>query len=313
MKIENIGFYTLSDERAKKSSITTKLYRCELILTKNCNFNCTYCRGVGENITYKQAEKTLQYWIDEGLKNVRFSGGEPTLFKGLDKLVSMCEDNNVERIAISTNGSANRNMYDKLIDCGVSDFSISLDSCCAGEADKISGKNGSWKKVCENIKYLSKKVYTTVGIVINKDNIHNCNNTIRFADSLGVSDIRIIPSAQFNKILYNLSNLDSSLLDKYPILKYRYENICKKRHVRGITENDSKKCGLVLDDMAVMGEYHYPCIIYMREGGSPIGKVCENMRQKRKIWMESHNSFEDDICKKNCLDVCIDFNNSKEY
>ena len=40
MKLEEIGFYTLSDERVKNTSQFSDLMRCELILTGACNFKC---------------------------------------------------------------------------------------------------------------------------------------------------------------------------------------------------------------------------------------------------------------------------------
>ena len=64
--------------------------------------------------------------------------------------------------------------------------------------------------------------------------------------------------------------------------------------------------------MAVMGELHYPCIIYMRENGMPIGKVGPGMREARKTWMETHDTHEDAICRKNCLDVCVQYNNAHD-
>ena len=82
--------------------------------------------------------------------------------------------------------------------------------------------------------------------------------------------------------------------------------------VRGLNENDSTKCGLVLDDIAVNHNKHYPCIIYMREGGKPIGTVGEKMRQERKDWYNTHNTHTDNICRENCLDVCRDYNNKHE-
>ena len=45
-KLEEIGFYTLSDERAKNTSSFSPLYRSEIIVTDICNFRCPYCRGV---------------------------------------------------------------------------------------------------------------------------------------------------------------------------------------------------------------------------------------------------------------------------
>jgi len=80
--------------------------------------------------------------------------------------------------------------------------------------------------------------------------------------------------------------------------------------VRGLCGNDSDRCGLVLDDMAVMGDSHYPCIIYMREGGEPIGKVDGNVRLDRERWSREHNTHQDPICSTNCLDVCADYNNT---
>jgi hypothetical protein len=47
----------------------------------------------------------------------------------------------------------------------------------------------------------------------------------------------------------------------------------------------------------------------MREHGNPIGKISQNMRQERVNWLKNHNTWLDPICKKNCLDVCIQHNN----
>ena len=49
MRLEEIGFYTLSDERAKNVSSTSRMQRTEMLVTGRCNFSCPYCRGF-ENI-----------------------------------------------------------------------------------------------------------------------------------------------------------------------------------------------------------------------------------------------------------------------
>lgn len=53
----------------------------------------------------------------------------------------------------------------------------------------------------------------------------------------------------------------------------------------------------------------YSCIIALREGAKPIGKVGPNMRKERFDWFKNHDTYNDPICKKNCLDVCRDYNN----
>ena len=314
MKLENIGFYTLSDRRAFDSSKESNLERCELILTDRCNFRCVYCRGLRSDLKgdmpLSEAHRILDIWISHGLKNVRFSGGEPTLYKWLVELVEKCKTAGVEHIAVSSNGSAGWSIYNQLLDAGVNDFSISLDSgCCSIGDDMAGGVCGSWDRVVENIRYLATQTYVTVGMVFTEKNVHDCVEAVKFADSLGVSDIRVIPAAQYNRALNDLSVLPENVKIKYSILKYRIENTRNGLPLRGIPENGSNACWLALDDMAVASKYHFPCIIYMREGGSPIGEIGDDVREQRHKFVQNHNTHKDKICKEMCLDVCVAYNN----
>lgn len=311
MQLEKIGFYTLSEARCKQASSASPLSRCELILTSRCNFKCPYCRSVGgADMTFEEACYIVNLWTTQGLKNIRFSGGEPTIWPDLVKLIEYTKAKGIERIAISTNGSASLELYTKLASSGVSDFSISLDACCAEVGDRLAGGiKGSWEQVCKAIKHISQLSYTTVGIVLTKENRTSMKDIVTLADSLGVSDIRVIPVAQEGEKLKKIK-LPQELLTKYPILAYRVENVNSEIPVRGLQESDSTRCGLCLDDMAVNHDKHYPCIIYMREGGNPIGQVGTNMRDERQRWYTEHNTHLDPICKGNCLDVCVQYNNS---
>lgn len=314
MKLEKIGFYTLSDLRCKNASHLSPIYRAEILLTDACNFKCPYCRGPSKE--YKgcmSVNKTLaiiNYLVGQKIINIRFSGGEPTLYDSLSDIVSYCKSNGIKRIAVSTNGSADLDYYKILINEGVNDFSVSLDACCASTAQTMAGGVDMWHKVINNIKELSKLTYVTVGIVFDEKNVTSIKNTIEFAHNLGVSDIRIIPSAQYNNSKV-FKQFKFNFLDKHPILKYRINNFNMGKNIRGLTEKDNKRCPLVLDDIAFAGNYHYPCIIYLREHGKPIGSLnnLNNIRIDRFNWYMSHNCQEDKICKKNCLDVCIEYNN----
>jgi MoaA/NifB/PqqE/SkfB family radical SAM enzyme len=315
MKLEDIGFYTLSDRRCNHLTPYSDLQRCELILTDRCNFNCAYCRGVKDkdkgDMTYNEAKQIVDMWCKDGLKNIRFSGGEPTLWPGLSCLCLHAHRKDVERIAISSNGSAPIELYEELIDCGVNDFSISLDACCASTGNKMAGRTNVWDKIITNIRLLSKLTYVTVGVVLTDDNYHELNDIIAFASDLGVADIRVIPAAQVSTKLKNLV-VEDKYLDKHPILRYRYNNFINNKPVRGLNHGDIISCPLVLDDMAVLKGYHYPCIIYMREQGDPIGKMegrIEEIRRERFRWYINHNTSKDPICSQNCLDVCVAHNN----
>lgn len=310
MKLEDIGFYTLSNKRAACASQYSPLYRCELILTDRCNFKCPYCRGVKreyqKDLELSEAVRIITEWQKHNLKNIRFSGGEPTLYEGLVNLVTLAKKT-CEHIAISTNGSANFEVYEELIHAGVNDFSISLDACCAETFDKMANIKGMSEKVIDNIRKISQLTYTTIGVVLTPNNVNETDSIIKLGDALGVKDIRLIPAAQWK---YNLDpfRVSDNILDKYPILKYRFENLKNEGSVRGLEPCDTR-CHLVLDDMAVIGEHHYPCIIYLREQGDPIGRFMdiENVRAERAEWSRTHDVYADPICRNNCLDVCKDY------
>jgi len=260
-------------------------------------------------MSYEKAKEILDYWIADKLKNVRFSGGEPTMYQRLAELVAHCKENRVEHIAVSTNGSANRATYQKLLDAGVNDFSISLDACCASGANEMAGVALNFDRLTDNIKYLSERTYVSVGVVLTEHNVGEVVKIVEFADTLGVHDIRIISAAQYNQLVDLAGHITAEILGRHPILDYRVANINNGRNVRGLRDTDSDRCRLVQDDSAVAGNYHFPCIIYMREHGDPIGTVGPDMRRERLRWMRTHDTHADPICKKNCLDVCVDYNN----
>jgi len=325
MKLEEIGFYSLYDNRVKNTSQYSQMKRCEMIITEYCNFSCPYCRGLGDEVygnrKFKQLslgeiKHNIDLWCENSpLENIRFSGGEPTLHKDIIEIVRYSKQKGISRIALSTNGSNKTDLYKQLINAGVNDFSISLDACCAIDGDKMAGNiSGSWDIVVNNIRILSKLTYVTVGVVLTPTNIDNTLETIRFAHLLGVNDIRIISSAQWNEPIPRLNEIEIDIRKAHPILDYRIKHFAIGRNVRGIQNTDTTKCALVLDDSVIAGDYHYPCVIYMREKGKAIGKVSNKMREERFNWFAEHNTFIDDICRNNCLDVCIDYNNKyKQY
>lgn len=312
-QLASIGFYTLEDSRAQNCSVESPLWRCELLLTNKCNFNCPYCRKRSEpDIDLHSACVIVKEWAGQGLRNIRFSGGEPTLYHYLDRLCWVAKAHGIRRIAISTNGSADAAMYDRLLQAGVDDFSISLDACCASTGDIMAGTKGQWDKVVGNIRYLSRHTYTTVGVVLTEENVQEVSKIIQFAHDLGVQDIRIISAAQ-NGAQLPVVCVEDVVLDAHPILNYRVKNVRTNRPVRGLQEVDSRKCHLVLDDIAMdsLG-YHYPCIIYLRERGQPIGHFQGDMkevRRARQTWFRDHDCYADPVCRDNCLDVCVAYNN----
>jgi hypothetical protein len=171
----------------------------------------------------------------------------------------------------------------------------------------MAGVKGQWNRVIENIAYLSSHTYVTAGVVLTENNIEEAEKTVELASSLGVSDIRIIPAAQWGPDTRPLK-IKQEIINKHPILKYKVNRLNNGYKARGLDSSDNNRCALVLDDMAVARNLHFPCIIYLREQGKPIGEIGPNCRTDRERWAKEHDTHKDPICQKNCLDFCSFYN-----
>ena len=309
MKLDNIGFSEVTDDRVAKADINSNINYCEFIITSKCNFNCPYCNKfkgkLAQDLSLTEIKSTIELLEQHNLKYLHITGGEPTVRKDILNIIDYAHSKNM-RIGISTNGSADLELYKQMIANGVKLFSISLDTNCDEFNKRFTGVENIWTKVVNNIRELTKLTYVNVGTVLMQANIANANEIIKFISDLGVSDIKIGTATQYNKMI-KLS-IDKEILDKHPILKYRVNNFNNSRNMRGLTEHNCNKCFMALDDISIVGKYHFPCAVYAREGGTPIGIIGAQMESERLTWLRNHNSHTDKICQEFCMDFKCDFN-----
>ncbi|RXJ86263.1 GTP 3',8-cyclase MoaA [Arcobacter sp. CECT 8985] len=133
-------------------------------VTERCNFRCQYCMPEKpfswvpkENLlSYEDLFKFIKVSIDEGVKKVRITGGEPLLREGLDSFIKMIYDykNDID-LAITTNGFLLPKVAQKLKDAGLKRVNISLDTLIPEVAHKIAQKD-VLNKVLEGIEAASK-------------------------------------------------------------------------------------------------------------------------------------------------------------
>lgn len=128
-------------------------------VTERCNFRCQYCMPEKpfswvpkeELLTYEELFEFIKVGIDEGIKKVRITGGEPLLREGLENFVEMISSykNDID-LALTTNGFLLEQAAQKLKDAGLRRINISLDSLKEDVATKIAQKN-VLKKVLKGI------------------------------------------------------------------------------------------------------------------------------------------------------------------
>ncbi|WRG50508.1 GTP 3',8-cyclase MoaA [Helicobacter pylori] len=119
-------------------------------VTKQCNFRCQYCMPTTpldffddeELLPLDNALEFLKIAIDEGVKKIRITGGEPLLRKGLDEFIAKLHAYNKEvALVLSTNGFLLKKMAKDLKNAGLSRVNVSLDSLKSDRVLKISQKD----------------------------------------------------------------------------------------------------------------------------------------------------------------------------
>ena len=119
-------------------------------VTERCNFRCQYCMPEKpfswipkENLlSYEDLFKFIKVSIDEGIKKVRITGGEPLLREDLDVFIKMIFDykNDVD-LALTTNGYLLSKCAKRLKDAGLKRINISLDTLDEVKAQKLAQKD----------------------------------------------------------------------------------------------------------------------------------------------------------------------------
>lgn len=119
-------------------------------VTERCNFRCQYCMPEKpfswvpkENIlSYEDLFAFVKVCIDEGVKKVRITGGEPLLREGLENFVSMIAQYKEDLdLALTTNAYLLPQAAQKLKDAGLKRINVSLDSLKPEVAEKIAQKD----------------------------------------------------------------------------------------------------------------------------------------------------------------------------
>lgn len=119
-------------------------------LTDKCNLRCKYCMpkdGIKhlehkDIMTLEEIFRVVKIMSEIGIKRVRLTGGEPLVRKNISKLISdikMLPD--IERISMTTNGVLLPLHIKKIVQAGLDDVNISLDSINPNNYKEITGKN----------------------------------------------------------------------------------------------------------------------------------------------------------------------------
>ncbi|MCE3039250.1 GTP 3',8-cyclase MoaA [Helicobacter anatolicus] len=120
-------------------------------VTKQCNFRCQYCMpntpfdafDKDEYIPLDNVLEFLKVGIDQGIKKIRITGGEPLLRKDLPEFIAKLREYSKDvQLVLTTNGFLLQKSAEILRKAGLDRINISLDSLKREKIMQISKKDG---------------------------------------------------------------------------------------------------------------------------------------------------------------------------
>ena len=222
-----------------------------LAVTDRCNLRCTYCMPA-EGIAYLP-EKKLLSWEEMlrivhvlnqlGIRKVRITGGEPFVRPGLmDFLQELAKIENLE-ICLTTNGVLLENHLDSLLNLGIKNVNLSLDSLDSVRFFKITRRN-DFDQVYRNLMCMIEANFI---VKLNAVVMHGMNETdilplVNFTEKHPVS-VRFIEEMPFNgsglveeKLFWDYRRILSHIKSEFPHIEevpMAYGETSKNYHVPG--------------------------------------------------------------------------------
>ncbi len=134
----------------------------ELNLGKVCNNRCILCldaRAPRESrrwVPVERAAEELERGRADGADSLGLLGGEPTAHPGILEIVGLARGLGYARIAVSTNAIklADRPFAEELVQAGVTRFSVSIHGHNPELEDRISGREGNFRRKLAAIRNL---------------------------------------------------------------------------------------------------------------------------------------------------------------
>lgn len=177
-------------------------YRMDLAITYRCNNNCSHCYNARARnypeMPLEQWKKVIDKVWDLRIPHIVFTGGEPTLFKGLVELVAYAENQGLIT-GLNTNGRklADKAFLDALVDAGLDHVQVTLESHDPKIHDRMVASDGAWAETVAGLKnVIDSRLYVMTNTTLLTHNKDTIRETLAFLAELGV------PTVGLNALIY---------------------------------------------------------------------------------------------------------------
>lgn len=252
-------------------------------LTDRCNLRCIYCmpeEGIDKKkhediLRFEEVLQVVKVASTLGIRKIRYTGGEPLILKGIDRLIyETSQIRQIDDISITTNGMLLYDMADDLKKAGLRRVNISLDTLKQDKFRMIT-RGGDIKKVltavdkCISIGLTPVKINTVLIRGINDDEIDNLINLTRDMP-VSIRFIELMPIGEGIKLYANGAMSADEIIDSHPDLiplkedKSSTSRMYKLKDARGtvgfISPLSCKFCGDCNRIRLTSSGYIKPCL-----------------------------------------------------
>jgi GTP 3',8-cyclase len=219
-------------------------------VTDRCDFRCTYC--MAEDMTFlpkrdllslEELDRLCSAFIEQGVKKIRLTGGEPLVRKGIMSLVESLsrhlKSGAMEELTLTTNGSQLAKYASELSHHGVKRINVSVDTLDDAKFRAIT-RWGDLSKVKEGLA-AAKKAGLSIklnAVALKGVNEHEIPEMIRWAHGEDM-DLTLIETMPLGDIdgdrtdqYLPLSKVRAALMDQFTLEDIPYKTGGPARYVR---------------------------------------------------------------------------------
>ena len=324
---------------------TAPLHRVTLFVTYRCNLACSYCKTIVRSAEELRARphKGLEFGLDhfrrllvshEGtpIRHLHLTGGEAALAPRLPDMVRLARRRGVARVSITSNGALSADRYRALVDAGIDEIRISIDAPCSTLGQAMTRRCAAWQQTVRNIRALAAlrergaPFFLITNSVVEEQNRRVLDRLLEFLLDLGPDDLKLITCVDEKDTLADfperpeLEHRIERLLAAYPaeampLLRRKIRTVFDGEAI-GLEHTEPRpdgswRCYIPLTERTVDRAFYYPCSVYLREGGEPLGRLDEPQwlqRQKSARFVRDGDCLSDPICRRYCLHCTRQFN-----
>lgn len=166
-------------------------------ITGRCNYKCKHCfmsapHAKYDEMSLEDCKEVLKQLNECGIRNIQITGGEPLTHPNFKQIVEEIHRLGLFIDTLYTNGLLlKQDIYDLFKEYNQHPkIQISFDGI--GYHDWLRGVENAEKYAIDAIKLcIENKFECEVAMVLFKDNIDSIRDTVKYLDSLGVSNVRI--------------------------------------------------------------------------------------------------------------------------